>query len=99
MVTMINVWSVEPANQQRLIEILTRATEATVVSAQGFRGATLHKSLDGMKVTMVAEWQSAVDVVALRDNPKAREFLAEALAIATMEPGLYETAGRYPATA
>jgi len=92
MVTMINVWSVEPANQQRLIDVLRRATEATVAGAKGFCGATLHKSLDGSKVTMVAAWQSPADVQALRENPAAQSFLAEALAIAKIEPGLYAVA-------
>jgi hypothetical protein len=39
---------------------------------------------------MVAQWQSLADYQALRNNPAPQKFLAEALAIATFEPGLYE---------
>ena len=35
-ITLINVFSVEPANQRRLIELLTEATEVSVCRAPGF---------------------------------------------------------------
>ncbi len=35
-VTLINVFTVDPTNQQRLVELLTRATEVSVRHAPGF---------------------------------------------------------------
>jgi len=35
-VTIINVFTVEPANQQQLVELLARATETSVRHAPGF---------------------------------------------------------------
>jgi quinol monooxygenase YgiN len=49
-VTLINVFTVEPARQQELIELLVRATESSVRHADGFISARLHRSLDGTKV-------------------------------------------------
>ena len=46
-ITLINVFTVEPANQQRLIELLTEATEVSVRRAPGFVSASLHRSTDG----------------------------------------------------
>jgi quinol monooxygenase YgiN len=54
LITLINVFTVEPANQQRLIELLTLATEKSVRWAPGFVSASLHRSIDGAKVTMYA---------------------------------------------
>ncbi len=50
-IAVINVFTVEPANQQRLIDLLAEATERSVRHAAGFISARLHRSLDGTKVT------------------------------------------------
>jgi quinol monooxygenase YgiN len=89
-VTLINVFTVEPTNQQRLLELLTRATEISVRHAPGFVSASLHRSLDGTKVTMYAQWRSVEDYEAMRQDPAPLPFLQEALTIATFEPGIYE---------
>lgn len=78
-VTLINVFTVDPENQQRLIDLLVRATDGLVDRAPGFMSATLHRSLDGKKVTMYAQWRSAEDYQAMRQDPGPRPFLEEAL--------------------
>ena len=55
LVTLINVFTVEPANQERLLDLLVRATEISVRHAPGFISASLHRGLDGTKVTMYAQ--------------------------------------------
>ncbi|SON56845.1 Antibiotic biosynthesis monooxygenase [Hartmannibacter diazotrophicus] len=90
MINLINVFTVEPANQQRLIDLLTRATDGFVSGAPGFISSTLHRSLDGTKVTMYAQWRSVEDYEAMRQDPGPLPFLQEALTIATFEPGMYE---------
>ena len=47
LVTLINVFTVDPANQQRIVDLLARATESSVRYVPGFVSATLHRSLDG----------------------------------------------------
>jgi quinol monooxygenase YgiN len=89
-VTLINVFTVEPANQRRLVELLTEATEVSVRRAPGFVSASLHRSTDGTKVTMVAQWRSIDDYQAMRQDPAPLPFLQEALTIARFEPGVYE---------
>ena len=89
-VTLINVFTVEPANQQRLVDLLTRATDGSISHAPGFISSTLHRSIDGTKVTMYARWRSAEDYLAMRQDPGPLPFLEEALTIAKFEPGMYE---------
>jgi quinol monooxygenase YgiN len=91
-VTLINVFTVDPLNQERLIELLTRATETSVRHATGFISANLHRSIDGTKVTMVAQWRSAEDYQAMRNDPAPLPFLQEALTIAKFDPGMYHVA-------
>jgi len=89
-VTLINVFTVEPHNQQRLIDLLIGATERSVRNATGFISARLHRSLDGTKVTMYAEWRSVADYEAMRADPAPLPYFEQALAIAKFEPGMYK---------
>ena len=90
LVTLINVFTVAPDNQQRLLDLLTRATETSVRHAPGFISSSLHRGIDGTKVTMYAQWRSVEDYQAMRENPAPLPFLQQALAIAKFEPGMYE---------
>ena len=95
LVTVINVFSVRPANQKRLLELLALATESSVRHAPGFISASLHRGLDGTRVTMYAQWRSLGDYEAMRGNPGPARYLKEAMTIATFEPGTYEVVGCY----
>ncbi len=90
LVTLINVFTVEPAHQQQLLELLIRATETSVRQAPGFISSSLHRGLDGTKVTMYAQWRSVEDYQAMRENPAPLPYLQQALAIAKFEPAMYE---------
>jgi quinol monooxygenase YgiN len=89
-VALINVFTVAPANQQRFVNLLAHATDGLVNRVPGFICSTLHRSIDGTKVTMYAQWRSAEDYQAMRQDPGTLPFLEEALTIATFEPGMYE---------
>jgi quinol monooxygenase YgiN len=99
LVTLINVFTVEPPNQQRLLDLLVRATETSVRHAPGFISASLHRSLDGTKVTMYAQWRSVEDYEAMRRNPAPLPYLQQALAIAKFDPGMYEVVETFSGTA
>ena len=90
--TLINVFHVGPDNQQKLVDLLTLATESSVKNITGFISSSLHKSLDGTKVTMYAQWRSLADYQNMRNNPTASPYLTQALEIATFEMGMYEVA-------
>ena len=99
LVTLINVFTVEPANQQRLLDLLVRATETSVRHVPGFISASLHRGLDGTRVTMYAQWRSVEDYEAMRRNPAPLPFLQQALAIAKFDPGMYEVVETFSGTA
>lgn len=90
LVTFINVFTVEPANQQQLVELLTHVTETSVRHAAGFVSSALHRSIDGTKVTMYAQWRTIEDYEAMRKDPDPLPYLRQALVIAKFEPGMYE---------
>ncbi|WP_204787637.1 antibiotic biosynthesis monooxygenase family protein [Paenibacillus oryzisoli] len=88
--TFINVFTVDPTNQDRVVELLTQATEGSVTEAPGFISCSLHRSLDGTKVTMYAQWKSMEDYQAMREDPRPLPFFQEALTMAKFDPGSYE---------
>jgi quinol monooxygenase YgiN/uncharacterized cupin superfamily protein len=90
LVTFINVFTVEPTNQQRLVELLARVTDTSVRHAPGFVSSALHRSLDGTKVTMYAQWRTIEDYEAMRKDPTPLPYLQQALTIAKFEPRMYE---------
>ena len=87
--TFINIFTVSPANQQKLVDLLKQATEV-VRAVPGFVSSSLHAGLDGTKVTMYAQWKSIEDYNKMRSNPAASPFLQQALEIASFEPGMYK---------
>jgi quinol monooxygenase YgiN len=90
LLTLINVFTVEPVHHQELVELLTQATQASVRYVVGFVSASLHRSLDGGKVVMYAQWRSVEDYQAMRSNPTASPYMQKALALARFELGMYE---------
>ena len=90
MITLINVFIVELANQQRLIDLLARVTDEFVRQSLGFVSSTLHRSFDGSKVTMYAQCKSVEEYEAMRRDPCPLPFFEEALTLAKFDPGMYE---------
>jgi Antibiotic biosynthesis monooxygenase len=88
--TIINVFTVAPDDQKRLVDLLARATQSSVRHIPGFVSAALHRGLDGTKVTMYAQWRTVEDYQRMRGRRDASPFLEEAMTIAAFDPGLYE---------
>jgi heme-degrading monooxygenase HmoA len=91
-VTLINVFTVHPGNQQQLIDILIEATQQTMRHLPGFVSATFHKSADGTRVANYAQWRSAADFNAMLRDARAEEHMKVIRTIATSDARLYEVA-------
>ena len=90
LLTLINVFTVEPAKQHELVALLIHATRSSVRHATGFISASLHRSLDGTRVAMYAQWRSIEDYQAMRNNAAASRYMQQAIALARFELGMYE---------
>ena len=55
-VTLINVFTVAPEDQQRLVDLLVEATEEAISKQPGYVSANIHRSLDGTRVTNYVQW-------------------------------------------
>lgn len=90
-VALINVFTVPPEDQKRLVDLLVRATEEVVSRQPGYISANIHDSLDGTRVTNYAQWRSREDFEAMFRDPEVIAHIREAEGIAvSYEPRLYE---------
>ena len=84
------MFTVDPVNQEQLIELLTHEDRKQCKKNGRIYLMGLHRSIDGTKVTMYAQWQSIEDYQKMRNNPDASPYLQQALKIAKFESGMYE---------
>lgn len=90
LVTLINVFTVEPENQQKLVAMLVEATEKTMKNIPGFVSANIHQSLDGERVVNYAQWRTKEDFEAMAKNPEAQKHMKPIYEIAKPDFHLYE---------
>ena len=88
--TLVNVFTVAPENQQKLVDLLVSATERTMKHLPGFISATVHRGLDGGKVVNYAQWRSREDFAALMSHPEAVAHMKAAAVLASFDPILCE---------
>jgi quinol monooxygenase YgiN len=89
-VTLINVFTVDPDNQQRLIELWQSATEDVIRHLPGFVSANIHRSLDGSKVVNYAQWESVDAFNVMLQSPEASAYIRKLGDIGTPAPVLCE---------
>ena len=75
-VTLINVFLVEPGNQEKLIEVLKEGTEALFSKQPGYVSTSFHKSKDGRRVVNYGQW--ATDY---RSKPEFGAYLKRVIVV------------------
>lgn len=86
LLTLINVFTVEPENQQQLVDVLAEATTGMMTGQPGFISANLHRSADGRRVVNYAQWRSRDDFDAMQANPEAGSHMRQAAQLAKFDP-------------
>jgi quinol monooxygenase YgiN len=89
-VTLINVFTVDPDQQQRLVELWQQATDEVMRHRSGFISASIHRSLDGTRVINYAQWESREAFGAMFQDPQASEHLTKLAEVGTPAPVLCE---------
>ncbi|WP_374945859.1 antibiotic biosynthesis monooxygenase family protein [Agreia sp.] len=89
--TLINTFTVEPDDAERLLDELTRATRDQFQNQPGFISANLHLDVDRTHVTNYAQWRSRADYDAATQNDDVKQHMARAARLATsFDPIFYE---------
>ena len=88
-VTLINVFTVEPSRQDDLVRELQDATDRFMKKLPGFISASIHRGLDGHHVANYGQWESMEAIEALVRNPEAQATMKRVAAIGTPAAYLY----------
>jgi quinol monooxygenase YgiN len=91
-VTLINVFTVDPSRQDELVKLLDDATEQVMRKQPGFVSANIHRGLDGRHVANYAQWTSREAMEAMLANPEAQHHIRIAASMAEFAPSLYRVA-------
>jgi hypothetical protein len=73
--TLINVYEVDPERCDELVGVLVGATVETFSTLDGFVSANIHRSHDSTRVVNYAQWDSRSAFEAVRDHPDVQPHL------------------------
>lgn len=83
-VTLINVLTVEPQNQAKLIDLLRENTETVIRTLDGWIATDLIASADGTSVVIHSRWESQAHVGAMRADPRMTAYFPKIAALASL---------------
>jgi len=83
--TLINVLTVEPANQQKLIELLRGNTENVVSRLDGWISTSFVAATDRRHVVIYSQWRDLASVEAMRTNPDMVAYFPRIAALAAFD--------------
>ncbi|WP_017588928.1 antibiotic biosynthesis monooxygenase family protein [Nocardiopsis ganjiahuensis] len=89
LIALVNTFTVDPRDQERLVELLHEATEDVMRHFPGFVSANVHASLDGTKVCNYAQWASEEEFNKAIEHPDSQPHFIQCREIATSVSALY----------
>jgi quinol monooxygenase YgiN len=91
-VTLISVCTIDPQDQQALIDIFEAGTEAWISKVPGYISTSLHKSTDGRRVVIYSQWENAQSIAVMRDSVDMGPYMKRITALATLDSTICEVA-------
>lgn len=76
-VAIINVFTVQPENQQKLLDIITAYSRQVASKWPGFISARFHAGLEKTRVASVIYWESQEACLAFIRSPDTRPFMEQ----------------------
>jgi quinol monooxygenase YgiN len=83
--TLINILTVEPKNQSKLIELLRGNTENVVSRLDGWISTSFIAAKDQSHVVIYSQWRDLASVEAMRTNPDMVAYFPRIAALAAFD--------------
>lgn len=83
--TLVNVLTVEPENQQKLIHLLRESTEGVVSRLDGWISTSFIAAKDGRRVVIYSQWRDLASVQAMQADPKMIAYFPKVRALAAFD--------------
>ena len=84
-ITLVNVFTVEPAKLPSLLDILRDGTETFFSKMPGFVSSSVLTARDGRQAINYSQWRSADDIAAFRRDSRFAPYIQQLLALAKAE--------------
>jgi heme-degrading monooxygenase HmoA len=89
LVTVVNLFSVKPENQKKLLQLL-EDLRVVVEKLPGFISANVHRSFEGTRIVSYAQWNTKEAYQAVYTNSNAKPILDEIKKISKFSWNFYE---------
>ena len=86
-VTLVNILTVEPQNQEKLVELLRHNTETIITTLKGWIATNLIAS-NGKRVVIHSQWETAADIEAMRSDARMRAYFPKIAELASLDSTL-----------
>ena len=83
--TLINILTVEPENQQKLIELLRANTENVVTRLDGWISTSFIAAKNQRHVVIYSQWRDLASMEAMRTNPDMVAYFPRIAALAAFD--------------
>jgi quinol monooxygenase YgiN len=83
--TLINILTVEPENQQKLIKLLRDNTETVVSRLDGWISTSFIAATDHRHVAIYSQWRDLASVESMRTNPDMISYFPRIAALAAFD--------------
>jgi hypothetical protein len=81
-ITLVNVFTVEPASLQKLVDALKDGTESFFSQMPGFVSSSVLTVKGGAQAINYSQWRTAKDIAAFRQDSRFAPYLQRLLALA-----------------
>ena len=83
--TLVNVFTVEPDNQPKVLGLLQDGTDTLFSKMPGWISTNLLASRDGRQVVVYSQWRDDKAIDAFRQDPRIKPYLQSFAALARHE--------------
>jgi quinol monooxygenase YgiN len=84
-VTLINVLTVEPKNQPKLLDSLRENAESVVSTLPGWISTSYLVSHDKRRVVIYSQWRDVASMEAMQSHPKMVAYFPHVAALASLD--------------
>lgn len=92
MMTLLNILTVEPANQGRLVDMLRDNVETVIRTLDGWVSTNLIASADGKRVVIHSQWRDSAAIAAMRSDARMTAYFPKIAELASFDSIVGEVA-------
>lgn len=84
--TFINTFRCAPQHQDEVVRINIDIIEQVASSSPGFISATVHRSVDGIRVINYLQWESVEHLTAMQNSPQFQDIARQFAGLIEFDP-------------